>query len=145
VANAAALATAPAALLNAATPRTTAYYHYEENLENYGANISAQYHPSDALTVSLDGLYAHRYGTETDNRPDAPVEGSPANAAPTNYVMQNGALTSGTFSGIQSRIGTSVIPESDRLYQATLQADWRPADNVLQLERRWLLGVRLSY
>jgi TonB-dependent receptor len=77
--------------------------------------------------VTLDGLYAHRYGTETDNRPDAPVEGP--NDAPTNYTIQNGAVVSGTFPGVQSRIGTSVIPESDLLYQTTLQADWQPAQD----------------
>jgi iron complex outermembrane recepter protein len=126
VASPGALATAPAALLNAATPRTTAYYHYEENLKNYGGNISAQYHPADSLTVTLDGLYAQRYGVETDNRPDAPVEGP--NDAPSNAVIQNGALVSGTFPGVQARIGTSVLPETDRLSQVTLHADWNPSD-----------------
>jgi iron complex outermembrane receptor protein len=132
------LSSLPPDVQNAASPRTTAYYHYEENLKNLGGNISAQYRPSDALTVTLDGLYAQRYGMETDNRPDAPVEGSPLANAPTNYTVQNGALTSATISGIQARIGTSVLPESDTLAQVTLHADWKPADN-------WLIKPYLGY
>src|SRR5882757_5766441 len=112
VASPAALATAPAALLNAATPRTTAYYSYTAQRENLGGLFTTQFKPSDELMLTLDTMYTHSYGWHQDDRPDNPVEGG--NDAPTNYTITNGAVTSGTFSNIQNRIGTSYRPDTDR-------------------------------
>ncbi len=114
IASAATLATAPTDLLNAATPRTSAYYSYQQKRDNYGLTAAAQARPSDNLEITADFLYAKKTGTEIDDRPDAPIEGtsffadgtnSPGNQAPTNYVITNGAVTSGTFSNIQNRVG----------------------------------------
>jgi TonB-dependent receptor len=136
VANANALATAPAALLNAATPRTTAYYSYTAQRKNLGGLFTAQFKPSDELLLTLDTLYTHGYGWHQDDRPDNPVEGG--SSAPTNYTISNGAIVAGTFSGIQNRIGTSFRPEVDRLFQATFKADWRPNNN-------WHIAPFLGY
>jgi iron complex outermembrane recepter protein len=126
VASAAALAAAPAELLNAATPRTTAYYKYTAQRENLGAVLTTQFRPSDELMFTLDTLYTHGYGWHQDDRPDNPVEGG--NAAPTNYTIEDGAVVSATFPDIQNRIGTSYRPETDRLFQATLETEWQPND-----------------
>jgi iron complex outermembrane recepter protein len=127
VASPAALASAPAALLNAATPRTTAYYSYTAQRENLGGLFTTQFKPSDELMLTLDTMYTHSYGWHQDDRPDNPVEGG--NDAPTNYTITNGAVTSGTFGNIQNRIGTSYRPDSDQMFQGTLKADWHPNAN----------------
>lgn len=139
IASAATLATAPEDLLNAATPRTSAYYSYQQKRDNYGLTAAAQARPSDKLEITADFLYARKTGTEIDDRPDAPIEGtsffadgtnSAGNQAPTNYTITNGAVTSGTFSNIQNRVGYSYQPQKDSVYQASLRAKWQPTDHL---------------
>lgn len=139
IASANALATAPAALLDAATPRTSAYYSYQQKRDNYGLSVSGQARPSDNLELTADFLYARKDGTEIDDRPDAPIEGTTFNAdgtssagneAPTNYTIANGAVTSATFNNIQNRVGFSYQPQQDTVYQATLRAKWSVGDHL---------------
>lgn len=139
IASADALATAPEDLLNAATPRTSAYYSYQQKRNNYGLTAAAQARPSDTLELTADFLYARKTGTEIDDRPDAPIEGttfyadgtsSAGNQVPTDYTITNGAVTSGTFSNIQNRVGYSYQPQKDSVYQASLRAKWQPTDHL---------------
>lgn len=127
VASATALASAPQALLDAASPRTTGYYSYVEDRTNYALSGAAQARLSDRFDVTLDLLYGNSKGARTDDRPDAPLEGNID--APTNYVISHGAITSGTFTGIQNRVGTSYKPGSQNVFQGVLRANWQPADN----------------
>jgi TonB-dependent receptor len=135
VANASALATSPASLLSAQTPRTIAYYDYTREVKDLGGVLTAQFRPSDRLELTLDTIYTHGYGWHRDDRPDAPVEGGgyngsqSGNDAPSSYTVSNGVVTSATFPGIQDRIGTSYRPDNDRLFQTSLHADWRPTDD----------------
>ena len=128
IASADALANGPPELLDAATPRTSAYYSYIEKRENIGGTFAAQARPSDNLDITLDLIYARAKGTRFDDRPDIPIEGN--NQLPTDYTIENGAVTSATFSNIQNRVGTSVRPLSDEVYQGSVRAEWRPTDRL---------------
>ncbi len=128
IANADALANGPPELLNAATPRTSAYYSHIEKRENIGGTLAVQARPSDDLDITFDLIYAQAEGTVFDDRPDIPIEGN--NQLPTDYTIEDGAVTSATFSNIQNRVGTSIRPLSDEVYQGTLRAEWRPTDRL---------------
>jgi TonB-dependent receptor len=128
IANPAALAAGPPELLDAATPRTSAYYSYIERRENIGGTLAVQARPSDAFDVTLDLIYAQSEGARHDDRPDIPIEGN--NGTPTNYTIENGAVTSATFSNVQNRVGTSHRPQELQVYQGTLRAEWRPTDRL---------------
>jgi TonB-dependent receptor len=139
IASAAVLASAPAELLDAATPRTSAYYSYQQKRENIGVSVAGQARPTEKLELTLDFLYASKKGAQIDDRPDAPIEGtsffadgtnSPGNQAPTDYVIENGAVTSGTFRSIQNRVGYSYQPQENQVYQGTLRAKWEAADSL---------------
>ncbi len=128
IANPTALATAPASLLDAATPRTAAYYSYIEQRKNIGGTAAVQAKLGDGFDLTADFLYAENDGARHDDRPDIPIEGN--NAAPTNYTVENGVVTSGTFTGVQNRVGTSYRPQFQRVWQGTLRADLRPNDRL---------------
>jgi iron complex outermembrane receptor protein len=139
VASPEALATAPADLLAAATPRTPAYYSYRQKRENIGVTAAAQARPTEKLDLTLDFLYARKKGAESEDRPDAPIEGTSffadgtnaaGNQAPTNYTITNGAMTSATFNNIQNRVGYSYIPVQDAVYQGTLRANWQVGEHL---------------
>jgi TonB-dependent receptor len=137
VASASDLATLPASVLDAAAPRTTGYYSLIEQRTNKSATFTVQGRPNDALDITFDSLYSKFDGALINDRPDAPAE-SGQNPVLSNYTVQNGVLTSGTFSGIQNRIGTSYKPEADKLYQVALHADWRPTAD-------WRISPYLGY
>lgn len=136
VASSAALASAPAALLDAATPRTTAFYNYTEDRKNLGVAATFQARLGDNADVTLDLIRASARGSRTDDRPDAPLEGGID--LPTAYTLNNGAVTSATFAGIQNRIGTSYRPHTQVLEQQVLRANFRPAEG-------WLISPSLSH
>lgn len=128
IANADALATAPATLLDAVSPRTAAYYSYIERRENIGGTAAFQAKLGDGFDVTADFLYAQADGARSDDRPDIPIEGN--NSAPTDFTVDNGVITSGTFSGVQNRVGTSYRPQFQRVWQGTVRADLRPNDRL---------------
>ncbi|WP_137897157.1 TonB-dependent receptor [Sphingomonas sp. 2SG] len=128
IANANALATAPSTLLDAATPRTAAYYSYIEQRKNIGGTAAFQAKLGDGFDLTADFLYAEIDGARHDDRPDVPIEGN--NAAPTNYTVEDGVVTSGTFAGVQNRVGTSYRPQYQRVWQGTLRADLRPNEHL---------------
>jgi len=136
VANAAALASAPAALLDAATPRTTAFYNYEEERKNLGLAGTFQARIGKQVDLTLDVIHAKVDGARTDNRPDAPLEGDVS--LPVNYTIANGAVTSATFAGIQNRIGTSFRPKEQKLDQQVLRLNVHPDDS-------WTVSPSLSH
>jgi iron complex outermembrane recepter protein len=133
------LATAPQELLDAATPRTTAYYSYQQKRDNLGISVAGQARPTETIELTADFLYARKDGNQIDNRPDAPIEGTsffadgtsaPGNQAPVDYVIDNGAVTSATFRNIQNRVGYSYQPQENEIYQGTLRAKWEATDNL---------------
>ncbi|MCC2977922.1 TonB-dependent receptor [Sphingomonas sp. PL-96] len=139
IASADVLATAPAVLLDAATPRTTAFYSYQQKRDNLGITLAGQARPTETLELTTDFLYARRRGTQIDDRPDAPIEGtsffadgtsSPGNQAPVDYVIENGAVTQATFRNIQNRVGYSYQPQENEVYQGTLRAKWQTAEHL---------------
>lgn len=128
IANANALATAPAELLDAVTPRTAAYYSYRERRENIGGTAAVQAKLGDNFDITADFLYAQADGARDDDRPDIPIEGN--NSAPTDFTIDNGVITSGTFAGVQNRVGTSYRPQFQRVWQGTVRTDFRPNDRL---------------
>jgi iron complex outermembrane recepter protein len=136
VASASALASAPSELLDAATPRTTAYYSYILQRENIGGTLAFQARPSDAFDLTADFIYAKSDSDRWDDRPDAPLE--VAVDAPTDYTIRDGALVAGTFTGVQNRIGTSYRPAEDEVYQVSLRTNWRPSED-------WTISPSLTY
>lgn len=136
VASATALATAPQALLDAATPRTTGYYSYILERENIGGTLAFQARPSDTFELTADFIYAKSDSDRWDDRPDAPLEGGVD--APTDFTIEDGAVTSATFSNVQNRIGTSFRPAEDEVYQFTLRGSWQPSDD-------WTISPGLTY
>ncbi|TPG20091.1 TonB-dependent receptor [Sphingomonas koreensis] len=133
------IATAPSDLLDAATPRTSAYYSYQQKRDNYGLTAAVQAKPSDTLELTADFLFARKDGVEIDDRPDSPVEGTTffadgttaaGNQAPTSYTITNGAVTSATFDNIQNRVGYSYQPQKDTVYQGSLRANWQPTEHL---------------
>ena len=139
IASADTLATAPSDLLDAAMPRTSAYYSYQQKRDNYGLTAAVQARPSDKLELTADFLFARKDGVEIDDRPDAPIEGTTffadgttaaGNQAPTDYTITNGAVTSATFTNTQNRVGYSYQPQKDSVYQASLRANWQPTDHL---------------
>jgi iron complex outermembrane recepter protein len=136
VASAAALATAPAELLDAAIPRTSAYYSYILQRDNIGGTLAFQAQPTDNFDLTADFIYANSDIERWDDRPDAPLEVNVD--APTDYTIRNGAVTSGTFGGTQNRIGTSYRPGEDEVYQFSLRGNWRPNE-------QWTISPGLTY
>lgn len=139
IASPTALATAPAALLDAATPRTTAYYSYILQRNNIGGTLAFQARPTDTFDFTADFIYAHSDSDRWDDRPDAPLEPREGGIeAPTNYTISNGAVTSATFSDVQNRIGTSYRPADDEVYQLSLRGNWQPAE-------QWTISPGLTF
>lgn len=139
IASAEALATAPADLLNAATPRTTAYYSYRQKRDNIGVTAAVQARPSDKLELTADFIFAQKNGVQIDDRPDAPIEGTTffsdgttlaGNQVPTNYTISNGAVTSATFNNIQNRVGYTYSPQKNSILQGSLRATWQPTEHL---------------
>ncbi len=136
VASAAALASAPQELLDAATPRTTGYYSYILERENIGGTLTFQARPSDTFELTADFIYAKSDSDRWDDRPDAPLEVGVE--APTAFTISNGALVSATFANVQNRIGTSYRPIADEVHQFTLRGSWQPSDS-------WTISPGLTY
>ena len=136
IANAATLATAPPALLDAVTPRTSAYYSYIERRDNIGGIFAVQAAPDDGFKLTADFIYVEANGARTDDRPDIPIEGN--NSAPTNFTIEDGVVTSATFSGVQNRVGTSYRPQFQRVMQGTLRGE-------IELSDRFTIRPAVSY
>ncbi len=126
IANATALANSPVSLLDASTPRTSAYYSYIERRDNIGATAAVQGRMSDNFSFTADLLYAQADGARNDDRPDIPIEGG--NSAPSAYTLDGDVVTSATFNGVQNRVGTSFRPQFQRVYQGGLRAEWNVSD-----------------
>lgn len=112
------------------------YIHDTQDRETISANGAIQIRPSDTLELTFTGLYSHLDAERVFTRFDAPSEGNVTGFS--NLVVENGLVTSGTFSGVQQRIGINDNSSVENLYQFTAAADWKPDDN-------WTITPSLGY
>lgn len=104
----------------------TRYYNFLEDRNTLGSTLTLQYRPSDELEVTLDGIYATLDSERIANRNDMPIE-NPGPAVST--TIENGVVTSGSFTGVQQRVGTNFFKTDEDLTQVSLKAQWTPDDN----------------
>lgn len=126
-ATAAGLATLPTELLDAATPRTPAYYKYTEDRENYAGAGAFQFRPSDQLEVTIDAIYAKAEGKRADDRPDIWTASLP----PTDFTITDGVVTSASYTdpGVQARVGTTFQDIDQEIFQGNVRINWMPTEN----------------
>ena len=116
------LATLPEELLDAATPRTPAYYKYTEDRENYAGAVALQFRSSENLEWTFDALYATAEGDRADDRPDIWT----SSIAPSEYTITDGVVTSAVYSdpGVQARVGTTFQDIDQEFLQGNLRLNW---------------------
>lgn len=104
--------------------------HYIWNIsdtESVSGNLAVQWRPSDDIEVSLNGLYSTLDATRFTTRFDAPNESNVTSIE--NAVVENGVITSGTFGGVQQRVGANNLSRDDELYQVIGSVKWTPTDD----------------
>ncbi|MGS2723459.1 TonB-dependent receptor [Porticoccus sp. GXU_MW_L64] len=110
--------------------RATAIQHYihdAENLNTFSVNLGTQWRPSDTVEVSFNGLYSNRDSDRFLTRADAPSEGNVSGFS--DLVIENGLVTSGTFSGVQQRLGNNDFSEDEDLLQISSSVSWKPSES----------------
>lgn len=104
----------------------TRYYNFLEQRDTLGSTLTLQYRPSDNLQLTVDGIYATLESDRIANRNDMPIE----NPGPTvNANIENGVVTSGSFTGVQQRVGTNFIKTDEDMSQVSAKLEWTPDDN----------------
>jgi len=107
-------------------PNGTRYYNFLEEKETLGSTFTLQYQPSSDLEVTIDAIYANLSSERIANRNDMPVE----NPGPVvDLTVENGIATSGSFTGVQQRVGTNYLETEEDFSQFTAKADWTPNAN----------------
>lgn len=107
-------------------PNGTRYYNFLESRDTLGSTLTIQYRPTDNLEITLDGIYANLDSERIANRNDMPIE----NPGPVLAITEaNGAATSGSFTGVQQRVGTNYIATDEEFLQFSAKADWTPDEN----------------
>lgn len=120
---------------DALIPNGTRYYNFLEERDTLGSTLTLQYRPSDTLELTLDGIYAGLDSERIANRNDMPIENPGPVAA---LESQNGVATSGSFTGVQQRVGTNYIATDENFLQLTTKVEWTPDDN-------WVITPFIGY
>lgn len=121
---AAALATAEQL---AAQVTNVEHYIYEfEKRDTLSASTAMQWKPSDNIDILITGLYSTLDANRFFTRADAPSEGNVSGFS--DLVIENGLVTSGSFSGVQQRIGANDASSDEDLSQFTASVVWAPDD-----------------
>ncbi|MCG8555820.1 MAG: TonB-dependent receptor [Proteobacteria bacterium] len=102
--------------------------HDKEVRHNFAGSLALQYRPIDTLELTLDGVVANLRGDTRATRVDAPPESNVS--ALTDAVITDGVITSGTFAGVQQRVGSRLSKRNDTLYQIVGRANWDAADSL---------------
>jgi iron complex outermembrane receptor protein len=104
-------------------PNGTRYYNFLENKETLGSTLALQYQPSSDLEIIVDAVYATLDSERVANRNDMPVE----NPGPVeDLTVLDGVATSGSFTGVQQRVGTNYYETEEDFNQITAKANWTP-------------------
>ncbi|MFT6777349.1 MAG: iron complex outermembrane receptor protein, partial [Paraglaciecola sp.] len=89
---------------DALIPNGTRYYNFLESRDTLGSTLTIQYSPTDDVELTVDGIYASLDSERLANRNDMPIE-NPGQVL--SLTEQNGVATSGSFTGVQQRVGTN--------------------------------------
>jgi iron complex outermembrane receptor protein len=111
---------------DALIPNGTRYYNFMESRDTIGSTLTIQYRPSEKLEFSFDAIHATLDSDRLANRNDMPVE-NPGPVLSFNEV--DGVGTSGSFSGVQQRVGTNLIVTDEVFSQVSAKAEWQPDEN----------------
>jgi TonB-dependent receptor len=120
---------------DALIPNGTRYYNFLETRDTLGSTLTIQYRPSDNLEFTVDGIYANLDSERLANRNDMPIE----NPGPVLSLNEtNGIATSGSFTGVQQRVGTNFIATDEEFMQLSAKAEWSPNED-------WLVTPFIGY
>jgi TonB-dependent receptor len=120
---------------DALIPNGTRYYNFLENRDTLGSTLTIQYRPTDDIELTVDGIYASLDSERLANRNDMPIE----NPGPVlSLTEQNGVATSGSFTGVQQRVGTNFIATDEEYSQISAKVEWTPDDN-------WVVTPYIGY
>jgi iron complex outermembrane receptor protein len=120
---------------HALIPNGTRYYNFLENRDTLGSTLTIQYRPTDDIELTVDGIYASLDSERLANRNDMPIE----NPGPVlSLTEQNGVATSGSFTGVQQRVGTNFIATDEEYSQISAEVEWTPDDN-------WVVTPYIGY
>ena len=103
------------------------YIHDFEDRSTISTNLAAQWRPSDAVEVTVNGLYSELDTTRFFTRADAPSEGNITGFS--NLVIEDDLITSATLSGVQQRLGVNDDSADEDFLQITSSIAWAPGDN----------------
>lgn len=103
------------------------YIAYVDQRKTLGATATAQWRPSRELEFTADALYGKLSSKRNITRDDAATE-SGVNA-PLDITVDDGLITSGRFTGVQQRVGSTYLTTDEQMRQFTLQGRWRPTEN----------------
>ena len=104
------------------------YIHDFEDAETIAFHGALQFAISDDAVFSLDAIVSDRDATRFFTRADAPSESNITSVS--NTVVENGLITSGTFSGVQQRLGINDNSSEESLTQITADIDWNLSDSL---------------
>lgn len=121
------------AAINANGPR---YYYFKDNRKTFGSTLTLQARPSDQIEITLDGIYGELKSDRTALRNDMAIEGG--SNAPTNFTIENGVITSGSFTNIQQRVGANFYTTDETFYQASGSVKFTPTDE-------WTITPMVAY
>lgn len=107
-------------------PRNVSINSSRDRRTRLGATLVGQYRPSDALLLTVDGLYNHFKSEATTNGLGLWFEPSAYTAA---TIDENRSVTSLTTSSNADMINNSGIRDTTT-YEAGFNADWNPTDQL---------------
>jgi TonB-dependent receptor len=107
-------------------PRNINVGNASDERTRLGITLVGQYRPSDALTLTVDGLYNNFKSDSENHSLGAWFEPSQYTAA---TVDDNGTVTSLTTNGNADMIVSSGVRDTTT-YQAGFNADWKPSDLI---------------
>jgi len=121
-------ASATTAQLDALIPSTINFEVNNDDRQTLGATLGLQFRPTDAITLTVDGIYGQIKSDRRFTRADAPPE-SGINAI-ANDTIANGVITSATLTDVQNRVATNDQDGEEEFMQASASIEFKPNDNL---------------
>lgn len=120
-------ASATAEQLGSLVPSTINFEVNNDDRETLGATLGLQYRPSDAVTVTIDGIYGQINSDRRFTRADAPPESGIF--AIEDDMIENGVITSATLFDVQNRVATNDQDVDEEFYQISGSVELKLSDN----------------
>ena len=107
----------PEELLDARFPRNPRRQLLDQNRERLGGTLDIQFRPSDAVELTLSGIYSDSTRSGPELRFDfLELEGGLTN--PRDFVIDNGRVVAGVFDSAQPRVYSQFLDLNDTFAQA---------------------------